>query len=204
MKAIALIAAGFGAIAGGASLARSRAGATPADVPNPGLDADLPNFGFVPAPPASSTAMPSSMSTSSAGLQLLRAFEKCSLTRYRLGDGGWTIGWGRYYPDGSNLPPERIDQATADLWFLQDVQDRGERWVKAYVSVELTQAQFDALVSMAYNLSPASFRNIADAVNAGDDPESQALRYVRAGTNLEVGLRRRRAAELELYRTDQA
>lgn len=144
------------------------------------------------------------MTTSATGLAAIRRHESCRLQRYRLGDGGWTIGWGRYYPDGGPLPPERIDQATADAWFLQDVAERGERWVRAYVTVDLTQPQFDALTSMAYNLSPKSFRTIADAVNAGQDPEAAAMRYIRAGTNLERGLRNRRLAELSTYRADPA
>jgi len=142
------------------------------------------------------------MSTSPAGLAHLQGFERLSLTPYRLGDGGTTIGWGRFYPDGGAQPPARIDRATADAWFAQDVQERGERWVKAYVTVPLTQPQFDALVSMAFNLSPKSFRTIADAVNAGIDPEAAALRFVRAGTNLERGLRNRRSAELAMFRAD--
>lgn len=144
----------------------------------------------------------SGMTTSSTGLAAIQRHESLKLTRYRLGDGGWTIGWGRYYPDGGALPPERIDRATADAWFAQDVAERGERWVRAYVTADLSQPQFDALVSMAYNLRPASFRTIAEAVNAGADPEAAALRFVRAGTNLERGLRNRRAAELAMFRTD--
>ncbi len=141
------------------------------------------------------------MQTSQAGLSHLAQYEGLSLTRYRLGDGGWTLGRGRYFPDGGELPPERIDLATADAWFAEDVRDKGERWVKAYVTVPLTQAQFDALVSMAFNLKPSSFKRIADAVNAGEDPAPIALQYVRAGTDLERGLRRRRAAELAMFNT---
>lgn len=142
------------------------------------------------------------MRTSAAGLAHMQQFEGLRLERYRLGDGGWTIGYGRFYPDGGEVPPQRIDQATAEEWFAQDVRDRGERWVRAYVTANLTQPQFDALVSMAYNLSPRSFRRIADQVNAGGDPEPIALQYIRAGTNLERGLRNRRAAELAMYRAD--
>lgn len=142
------------------------------------------------------------LTTSAAGLAHMQQFEGLRLERYRLGDGGWTIGWGRFYPDGGEVPPERIDRATADAWFRQDVAERGERWVRAYVTAELTQPQFDALVSMAYNLSPRSFRRIADQVNAGGDPEPIALQYIRAGTNLERGLRNRRAAELAMFRAD--
>lgn len=144
----------------------------------------------------------SSLTTSPAGLAHLQQFERLALTPYRLGDGGSTIGWGRFYADGGPPPPASIDRATADEWFAQDVIDRAEKWVKAYVTAPLTQPQFDALVSMAYNLSPRSFRTIAEAVNAGQDPEAAALQYVRAGSNLERGLRRRRSVEIAMYRAD--
>lgn len=205
MKALGLAVAALGALAAGTVFARSRDAAPAPTIPDP-VPVDPPadevaSYGFNAVP----TRMPSLMSTSSAGLAHLRNREKCSLTRYRLGDGGYTIGWGRYYPDGGAVPPERIDQATADLWFAQDVQDKGERWVKAYVNLELTQSQFDALVSMAFNLKPASFRTIADSVNAGEGPEVAALKFVRAGSNLEAGLRNRRAEEFALYHSeDQA
>ena len=132
---------------------------------------------------------------------MLKRGESLRLTRYRLGDGGWTIGWGRYYADGDTPPPESIDEETAESWFNEDLEARGAKWVRAYVQTSLLQQQFDALTSMAFNLSPKSFRTIADAVNAGDDPEAASLRYVRAGTGLEDGLRNRRAREITLYRT---
>lgn len=143
----------------------------------------------------------SSMTLSAAGLAAIQSHEGLRLERYRLGDGGWTIGWGRFFPDSGPPPPERITRELADSWLMEDVEARGARWVRAYVTAPLNQGQFDALVSMAYNLSPRSFRTIADAVNAGQDPEAAALRFVRAGTNLERGLRRRRAAELAMYRS---
>lgn len=141
------------------------------------------------------------MRTSAAGLAHLKRRESLSLTPYRLGDGGSTIGWGRYYPDNGPPPPDRIDRATAEAWFVEDVRERGERWVTVYVDVPLLQHQFDALVSMAYNLSPRSFRKIAAAVNAGEDPANMALQFIRQGTHLEAGLRTRRQAELAMYRT---
>lgn len=143
----------------------------------------------------------SSMRTSPEGLAALRKRERLMLTRYELGDGGWTIGYGHFTPYGDTPPPQRITEAEAEQIFAVDVAERGERWVKAYVTAPLQQHEFDALVSMAFNLSPKSFRNIAEAVNRGEDPEAQALRYVRAGSNLEAGLRNRRAHELAMFRT---
>jgi lysozyme len=133
-------------------------------------------------------------------IDMLQAGEGCRLDRYRLGDGGWTIGFGRYYPDTGEPPPESITMEQAQAWFAADLEARGAKWVRAYVTADLTQQQFDALCSMAYNLSPKSFRTIADAVNAGEDPETASLQFVRAGTALERGLRARRGREIALYR----
>lgn len=133
-------------------------------------------------------------------LEMLKQGEALRLTPYRLGDGGSTLGYGRYFPDSGSPPPARISRDTAEAWFAEDVEARGARWVRAYVRVPLLQHQFDALVHMAFNLSPKAFRTIANAVNAGEDPEAAALRYVREGTHLEGGLRNRRAREVALYR----
>lgn len=134
---------------------------------------------------------------------MLKKGERLVLTRYRLGDGGWTLGYGRFFRDGGAEPPVSIDESTADRWFNEDVEARGARWVRQYVTVPLLQHEFDALTHMAYNLSPGSFAVIANEVNAGGDPEEASLRYVRAGTNLERGLRIRRGREIALFRNGE-
>lgn len=144
--------------------------------------------------------LPENFSPSPELEAMLKKGEALRLTPYRLGDGGSTLGYGRYFPDGGPPPPASITPATADDWFDEDIEARAARWVRQYVTVPLTQFQFDALCSMAFNLKPSSFATIAAAVNAGDDPEAAALKYVREGTNLERGLRIRRARELALYR----
>lgn len=138
-------------------------------------------------------------STSEAMKRRLKQREGLKLSRYRLGDGGWTIGYGRYYPDSGPAAPAAIDLDTAERWFTEDLVARGEKWVKLYVSVPVTQNQFDALVSMAYNLRPSSFKRIAEAVNQGQDPTPIAMEYTRPGTNLERGLIARRNEELSIF-----
>lgn len=133
---------------------------------------------------------------------VLAAREALRLDRYELGDGGWTIGRGHFTPYSSPPPPLRITREEAEALFDRDLEERAMRWVRAYVTAPLTQSQFDALTSMAFNLSPRSFRTIADAVNRGDDPEAAAMRFIRAGTNLERGLRNRREEELAWYRRE--
>lgn len=155
---------------------------------------------------ALSTARNLIMPTPAADMQpsdqlvhMLKQGEALRLVRYRLGDGGWTIGYGRYFADGSAEPPERISADQAEAWFAEDIEARAARWVRAYVTVPLLQHEFDALVHMAFNLKPSSFKTIANAVNAGESPEAAGLRYIRAGTKLERGLRLRRGREVALY-----
>lgn len=146
-------------------------------------------------------AMPDDMQASPEVEAMLKKGEALRLVPYRLGDGGWTVGYGHYTADdGTGTAPPTITPAQADQLFDQDIEQRAAQWVRAYVTVPVTQYQFDALCHMAYNLKPSSFATIAAVVNAGDDPEAAALKYVRAGTNLERGLRLRRARELDLYR----
>lgn len=145
--------------------------------------------------------MPADMAPSAELETMLKKGEALRLTPYQLGDGGWSLGYGRYFPFNGPPPPASISQATADAWFDEDIEARAAQWVRAYVTTPLTQYQFDALCSMAYNLKPTSFATIAAAVNNGNDPETASLQYVRAGTNLEHGLRVRRAREVALYRS---
>lgn len=140
-----------------------------------------------------------SMAPSWALIQTIKRLEGGPLLERRnLGDGGYTIGFGRFERDPAMLP-ERITAQQAEAMLLEDIEARGARWVRAYVTVALDQQQFDALTSMAYNLSPQSFRTIAAAVNRGDSPDAAALRYVLPGTRFERGLRNRRGAELAIY-----
>lgn len=140
----------------------------------------------------------SQMDISPQGELFIRSRERCSLKKYTLGDGGETIGWGHYGAYGTL--PDTITQAQADAMFSDDVQSRAAKWVRLYVTVDLTQEQFDALCSIAYNMSPRSFKKFADSVNAGngiDGIANQSVSWVAA--NLQNGIQNRRNAEMALF-----
>lgn len=134
---------------------------------------------------------------------MLKKGERLMLNEYELGDGGFTIGYGHFTPYAS--PSARIrgplTNAQADALFAEDIEARAAKWVRAYVKIDLNQNQFDAMVHLAFNLSPRSFKTIADVLNVGGDWRAQALQYVRKGSNLERGLRIRRAREIALFET---
>lgn len=140
----------------------------------------------------------SQMDISPQGALFIRSRESCRLTKYVLGDGGETIGWGHYGAPGTL--PQTITQAQADAMFAQDVESRAAKWVRLYVTVDLTQEQFDALCSIAYNMSPRSFAKFAASVNAGngiDGIANQSVSWVAA--NLQTGIQNRRNAEMALF-----
>ena len=88
------------------------------------------------------------MITSETGKALIKSFESCRLIAYKDGGGVWTIGWGHTGPEVC----EGLvwTQDTADRAFLEDLA-YFEVGVDALVKVPLTQGEFDALVSFAYN-----------------------------------------------------
>src|SRR5678815_955841 len=145
---------------------------------------------------------------SAKGKALIQAFESCRLTAYRDTGGVWTIGWGHTGPDvreGSVITQDR-----ADRLFAEDVAEF-ERDVSELVKVPVTQNQFDALVSFAYNVGS----DIDDDTLAEGLGDSTLLRKLNAGDyagaaaefpkwchdngKIVGGLLRRRNAERKLF-----
>lgn len=147
------------------------------------------------------------MITSEKGIRLIKQFEGCSLTAYPdPGTGGdpWSVGYGWTHPvDGK--PVKRgmtIDQATADL-LLKTGLVGYENDVLKVVRVKLTQGQFDALVSFAYNVGPRalSTSTLLKKLNAGDikGAADEFLRWNKAGGKVMPGLTNRRKAERDVF-----
>ncbi|EOT6765160.1 lysozyme [Klebsiella oxytoca] len=147
------------------------------------------------------------MQTSDKGIALIKGFEGCRLTAYPdPGTGGapWTIGYGWTYPvDGKPIKPGmKIDQATADR-LLKTGLVSYENDVQKLVKVKLTQNQFDALVSFAYNVGSRalSTSTLLKKLNAGDNKGAadEFLRWNKAGGKEMPGLTKRRKAEREVF-----
>lgn len=147
------------------------------------------------------------MIISEKGIRLIKQFEGCSLTAYPdPGTGGdpWSIGYGWTHPvDGK--PVERgmtIDQITAER-LLKTGLVGYENDVLKVVRVKLTQGQFDALVSFAYNVGSRalSTSTLLKKLNAGDikGAADEFLRWNKAGGKVMPGLTNRRKAERDVF-----
>jgi lysozyme len=157
------------------------------------------------------------MKTSPAGIALIKAFESCKLKAYpdpKTGGAPWTCGWGA---TGADIGPDTVwTQAQADARLAADIAER-EAMVLAAVTHPMTQGEFDAFVSIVFNVGKGSATKdgilrlksgnpstLLRKFNAGDigGAETQWLLWVSPGSSVEHGLFRRRQAELALFRTE--
>lgn len=139
----------------------------------------------------------------SKGLALIKEFEGCKLQAYPdPGTGGdpWTIGWGH---TGSDVYPGLvITQAKADELFEKDMQKFIDGVAKL-VKVPMTNGQYGALVSFAYNCGLGALQNstLLKKFNIGDvqGAADQFPLWNKAAGKVMAGLTRRRKAERELF-----
>lgn len=144
------------------------------------------------------------MQISEKGIALIKQFEGCRLNAYQDSVGVWTIGYGWTRPvDGVPVRSGMtIKQEVAER-LLKTGLVSYETDVSKLVKVKLTQGQFDALVSFAYNLGARalSTSTLLKKLNAGDyrGAADEFLRWNKAGGKALAGLTRRREAERALF-----
>ena len=147
------------------------------------------------------------MKTSQRGLALIAEFEGLELKAYPdPGTGGepFTIGYG--HTGGVKLG-DTCTKAQALEWLAEDVVE-AEEAIEKYVKVDLSQDQFDALVSFIFNCGAGNFKNstMLSMINRGEfeNAAAQFVRWNRAAGNVMVGLTRRRMAESSLFQSELA
>ena len=145
------------------------------------------------------------MKTSDKGVALIKQFEGFRSKPYLCPAGVPTIGYGStYYPDGKKvtLRDNPVTEADATA-MLRSTLVRYENGVDRYVQVPITQGQFDALVSFAYNLGLAALKGstLLRLVNERNfvGAAAQFSRWNKAGGKVLPGLTRRREAERKLF-----
>lgn len=145
------------------------------------------------------------MKTSDKGLALIKQFEGFSARPYLCPAGVPTIGYGAtYYPDGRRVTMQDRPVTEADASaMLRSMLASYEAGIARYVQVPLTQGQYDALVSFAYNLGLSALKSstLLRLVNARDwqGAAAQFGRWNRAGGKVLPGLTRRREAERVMF-----
>lgn len=137
------------------------------------------------------------MTTSQRGIDLIKSFEGLCLKAVKLkGEQYYTIGYGHY---GADVAANATITATAAEALLASDLKRFEAAVNA-LPYKMTQNQFDALVSFAYNCGIGNLRRLTDGRTLSEIP-SHILYYTNSpgGAAYKQGLLRRRKAELALF-----
>jgi lysozyme len=143
---------------------------------------------------------------SQKGLDLIKQFEGLSLTPYLCPANIVTIGYGNtYYPSGQKIkltdPP--ITQIVAEA-LLKHSLSTYEKAVDSFCRDDISQSQFDALVSFAYNLGTGALQKstLIKKVNANPKDVTIAdefMKWNKANGKVLAGLTKRRQAEANLY-----
>ena len=139
------------------------------------------------------------MNISNEGISLIKKFEGCELEAYQDVVGVWTIGYGHTKDVRQGMS---ITKEQADNMLINELDEYCDHVEKA-VTVDLTQNQFDALVSWTYNLGPTNLNasTMLKVLNNKDFDEvpAQIKRWNKAGGKVLEGLVRRREAEALLF-----
>lgn len=144
---------------------------------------------------------------SAAALAQIKEFEGLRLAAYRCPAGYWTIGYGsRVMPSGRQVRRgDTLTVADADLLFSRMAAEFSVQLAKALAAdrITVTQGQFDALLSFAYNLGLSALvkSTLWRKLKAGDRDGAAAEfpRWVYAKGKVEKGLVRRRFWEQKQF-----
>jgi lysozyme len=142
-----------------------------------------------------------SMEYSKTGEQLTERFEGVRLTAYQDSVGRWTCGYGH---TAGVQAGTTCDLAQAEAWLYDDIQWAASA-VNTFVTVPLTQPEFDALCDFTFNLGRGSLEHstLLQLVNKGDfaDAANEFEKWSYAGGHEVAGLLRRRLAEKQEFQS---
>jgi lysozyme len=141
-----------------------------------------------------------------ATIDLIKRWEGCKLKSYKCPAGVWTVGYGLTTSAGfiEVGPDTEITQAEAD-WYLQQVVDKFASKIRPLITAPITENQFGAFVSLAYNIGVGGFAKSSALrrFNEGNVMEVPAAfrMWKKAGGKVSQGLINRREAEIKLFLT---
>ena len=141
------------------------------------------------------------MRTSQKGIDLIKEFEGYSERVYLCPGGVYTIGYG--HTKGVQVG-DTCTREKAEEYLKDDLRDTEEADLDL-VDVPLTQNQFDALVSLVYNIGSGNFYDstirkvINYKVSDIDEYRRAWMMWVKAQGRVLKGLVRRREAEFKLF-----
>jgi lysozyme len=146
------------------------------------------------------------MKASQACLKMLAHHEGVRTRPYKCPAGLFTVGVGHLIGDGKTLPDEWNRTFTLEEVYAILAKDvaRFERGVERFITVPLTQGEFDCCISFAFNLGLGTLQRstFRTKLNRGDKEGAieSLLKYNKAGGKVLKGLDNRRKDEAAMFR----
>ena len=149
------------------------------------------------------------MITSQKGIDLIKKWEGFYNIAYLDPVGVWTIGYGTTNSD-FNITNVRIkqglyiSQTLAEKWLKASLTQKYEPLVNKYNKIyKFTQNEFDALVSLCYNIGSID-QLTKNGLRSKEEIKAHWLAYSNAGGKQLQGLLNRRKDELNLFNSNSA
>lgn len=143
------------------------------------------------------------MKTSQNALTLIKKYEGFSAKTYICPAGKTTIGYGHVLKSGEKFL-RAISKQDAEEILKKDVEIT-ETELEKLITINITQNQFDALVSLAYNIGSGNFAKstLLKLLNTGDikATSEQFNRWIYSNGKVLDGLKTRREEEKLLFCT---
>lgn len=150
------------------------------------------------------------MSTSEKGIKHIKNEEKLVLKAYKIGDKKLTMGWGHAEPIGKTRHKlgEKISIEMAQKYFTEDLKKAEDgvkrifnEWKDQGIERNITQDQFDVLVSMAFNMGVSGLRisDVIHQIKVGDYKKAADSILTQNVSDKFPGLEKRRKVEARLF-----
>lgn len=140
------------------------------------------------------------MKLSERGADFIKAKEGLRLEAYQCEAGKWTIGYGHRRDVKEGM---RITEHQAEVVFTSDAESFEDGVSYMTKDVDLTQSQFDALVSLAFNIGVTRFAtsNLLRKLKRGDvaGAAEEFAKWRLADGKVSEGLVKRRAEEKAMF-----
>lgn len=139
------------------------------------------------------------MKASQNAYDIIKKYEGLRLEAYRCPAGVLTIGYGHTKGVKEGM---KINRAEADIYLVSDVAG-SERFLDS-LGLSLNQNQFDALVSLIFNIGIGNFSRSALLCKLKVNPNDptigdEIMKWVYSRGRILLGLQKRRADEVRLY-----
>ena len=145
------------------------------------------------------------MQVNAEGYSLIKKFEGCRLKAYRCPANVLTIGYGNtFYENGDKVKEGDIITQKRAEELAKFIIDQFAVSITPFIKQPLTENQFSACVSLAYNIGTGNFKKSSVFkklnINSLDATIADSFRLWNKGGGVVLkGLVRRREAEIQLY-----